>query len=79
MTNAAMVVLRHASKVAAGVVPAVLATRLGWPALGTLVFLAILTAGVTCWVLGSDARTARVSKVLLAWRGGLRLPGELRA
>jgi hypothetical protein len=39
---------------------------LGAPALGALVFLA---AGVACWVFRSDARTDRVSRVLLAWRG----------
>ena len=54
---------------AAGIAPAALVARLGLPALGALVFLAVLTAGVTCWLLGSDARTARVSRVLLAWRG----------
>ena len=61
--------LRRAGKVAAGVVPAALVAGLGLPALGTLVFLAVLAAGVACWVFGSDARTARVSRVLLAWRG----------
>jgi hypothetical protein len=49
-------------EVAARAVPAALMVRLGLPALGALVFLIIL-------VVGSDARTERVSRVLLAWRG----------
>jgi hypothetical protein len=61
--------LRHVGKVAAGIIPAAALARLGLPALGTLIFLAVLGAGVTCWLLGSDARTARISQVLLAWRG----------
>jgi hypothetical protein len=36
---------------------------------GVLVFVAVLAAGVGCWVVCSDARTDRVSRVLLAWRG----------
>ena len=69
MIKAVMAMLRRAGKVAAGVVPTALVAGLGLPALGTLVFLAVLAAGVTCWVFGSDARTTRVSRVLLAWRG----------
>jgi hypothetical protein len=61
-------VLRHAGKVAAGAVPAVALARLGLPALGAVIFLAVLAAGVTCWLLGSDARANRVAQVLLAWR-----------
>ena len=64
-----MAVLKRAGKIAAKAVPAALVAGLGLPALGALVFLAVLTAGVICWLLGSDARAARVSRVLLAWRG----------
>ena len=46
-----------------------LVARLGLPALGVLVFLAVLVTWVACWVFRSDARTERVSRVLLAWRG----------
>jgi hypothetical protein len=60
--------------VAAGAVPAVVLARLGLPVLGALVFLAVLAAGVTCWLLGSDDRADRVSRVLLAWKGN---PGSL--
>jgi len=60
---------RHVGKVVAGAFPAVVLARLGLSALGTVVFLAVLVAGVTCWLLGSDARAARASQVLLAWKG----------
>jgi len=61
--------LRRAGRVTAGVAPALLVAGLGLPALGALVFLAVLATGMACWVFGSDARTNRVSRVLLAWRG----------
>jgi len=64
-----MAVIRRAGKVAAGAVPAALVAGLGLPALGVLVFVAVLAAGVCCWMVHSDARTDRVSRVLLAWRG----------
>lgn len=60
---------KRAGKVAVGVMSASLVAGLGLPALGVLVFLAVLAAGVACWVFRSDARTDRVSRVLLAWRG----------
>ena len=64
-----MMVLRRVGKVAAGALPTVLLAGLGLPAGDGLVFLAVLVLGVACWVIGSEARTARVSRVLLAWRG----------
>ena len=67
--SAVMAVLRRSGKVAAGAVPAALVAGLGLPALGGLVFLAVLLLGVACWVIGSKDRTDRVSRVLLAWRG----------
>ena len=39
------------------------------PALGAFVFLAILVIGTAWWVFRSDARTERVGRVPLAWRG----------
>jgi len=63
-----MAALRHVGKLAAGAALGGLMARLGLLALGVLVFLAVLVAGVTCWVFGSDVRTERVSRVLLAWR-----------
>jgi hypothetical protein len=64
-----MAVIRWTGKVAAGAVPVALVAGLGLPALGVLVFVATLAVGVSCWVVRSDARTDRVSRVLLAWRG----------
>jgi hypothetical protein len=64
-----MAVIRWTGKVAAGAVPAALVAGLGMPELGVLVFVAVLAAGVSCWVMRSDARTDRASRVLLAWRG----------
>ena len=72
-----MAVLRRAGKVAAGAVPTAVVAGLGLPALGSLLFLAVLVLGVICWVIGSRDRTERVSRVLLAWRGnpGCLSPG----
>ncbi len=67
--SAVTAMLRRAGRVAAGVVPAAMAARLGLPALGTLVLLAVLGVWAACWVFRSDARAERVSRVLLAWRG----------
>ena len=67
--NAMTAVLRRAGRVAIEVVPAALVVRLGLPALGTLVLLAVLGVWAACWVFRSDARAERVSRVLLAWRG----------
>jgi hypothetical protein len=72
VTGAVVTVIRHAGKVAAGALPAVLVAGLGLPALGGLVFLAVLVLGAACWVLGNEDRTARLSRVLLAWRGNAR-------
>ena len=70
--------LTRAGKVAAGVASAALVAGLGLPALGALLFLAVLVIGAACWVLRSDARTERVSRVLLAWRGNANSPGRRR-
>jgi hypothetical protein len=67
--SAVMAMFRRACKIAAGVAPAALVAGLGLPALGGLVFLAVLALGAACWVIGSEDRTNRVSRVLLAWRG----------
>jgi hypothetical protein len=69
-------VLTRTGRAAAGMTLAALVARVGLPALGALVFLAVLAAGVGCWVVGDDARAVRVSRVLLAWRGN---PGCLNA
>ena len=46
MIRAVTAVLKRAGKVVAGIVPAGMVTGLGLSALGTLVFLAVLAAGV---------------------------------
>ena len=69
MMGAVVNVLRRAGKVAAGALPAALVAGLGLPALGALVLLFVAVLGVACWVIRSEDRTARVSRVLLAWRG----------
>jgi hypothetical protein len=61
--------IKRVGKVAAGAVSAALVAGFGLPTLGVLVFVAVLAVGVGCWVVRSDARTDRVSRVLLAWRG----------
>jgi hypothetical protein len=69
VARAAKTVLKHAGKAAAGVLPTALLAGLGMPALGALVFLAVLVLVVACWVIGSGDRTERVSRILLAGRG----------
>jgi hypothetical protein len=58
--------------VTARALPAVLVAGLGLPALGGLVFVAVLILAAACWEIGSEDRTARLSRVLLAWRGNAR-------
>lgn len=76
MISAMTVMLSRAGKIMAKTVPVALIAGIGLPALGALLFLAVLATGMACWVLGNDARAERVSRVLLAWRGN---PGSLRA
>lgn len=58
--------LKHAGRAAAGMLPAALLVRLGLPALASLVFLATLGIGVTCWIISDPARSDRVSRMMLA-------------
>ncbi len=69
-----MAALRAAGKFLAGAgtgaASAVVMAGLSMPGSGFLVFfLAIVLLGVACWVIRSDARADRVSRILLAWRG----------
>jgi hypothetical protein len=64
--------LKHAGRAAAGMLPAALLVRLGLPALASLVFLATLGIGVTCWIISDPARSDRVSRMMLASRGDAR-------
>ena len=61
--------LKRAGRTAAGALPAALLAELGMPALGALVFLAIVILVVICWVIASGDRTDRVSQMMLARRG----------
>ena len=61
--------LKCAGRTAAGALPAALLAELGMPALGALVFLAIVILAVVCWVIASGDRTDRVSQMMLARRG----------
>lgn len=65
-------VLKHASRAAAGMLPAAFLARLGVPALAAVVFLAVAVLVVICWIISSDARTGRVARVMLARRGDAR-------
>ena len=66
-----MTMLRHTGKVVAGALSAALMAQLGLAALGVLVLLVLLAAGLAYWVLSSDARTARLARILVAWHGGI--------
>ena len=44
----------------------------GTPALAALVFLAVLMLGVICWIIGSDDRSGRVNRILLARQGNAK-------
>jgi len=69
VTAAVKAMLKHAGRAITGMLPAALLAGLGMPALGALVFLAVLSLAVVCWVIGSGDRTERVSRILLAGRG----------
>jgi hypothetical protein len=60
---------RKATKAVAGVIPAAVIARLGLPALVALLFLAVLVLAIACWVISNQARTDRVTQILLAHRG----------
>ena len=68
-----MAVLRIVGKTATTVIPVAQLARLGWPGLIVLVAvvaaLALLLLGTLWWVIGSDARSARAERLLLAVRG----------
>jgi hypothetical protein len=66
--------LRRAGQMMAGAIPAALMARLGMPALGAVVFLAVVVLAVTCWVIASGDRTDRVSQMMLARRGQASCP-----
>jgi hypothetical protein len=67
-------VVGHVGRGVGAVVSAVAVARMGLPALGALVGLAVLAVGVVCWVIASSERTDRVSRLLLAGRGDAKCP-----
>ena len=73
--SAVTAMLRGVGKVAAGAAPTVLVAELGLPALGGLIFLAVLVLGVTCWVIGSEDRTEPGQPGAARLEGRCRLPG----
>jgi hypothetical protein len=72
-----MSALRRAARVVAGVLPAAVLARLGMPVLAAVVFLAVLALGAACWVIASDDRSDRVTRMIYARRGDARslIPG----
>jgi hypothetical protein len=67
--NALNNMLKRAGQVTAGALPAAVLAGLGLPALGALVFLAVLMLGVICWIINSEDRSARVTRMILARHG----------
>lgn len=64
--------IRRGGQATAGILPAVALVRLGIPALVAVVFLAVLVAGVICWVVSSADRTDRLNRIMLARQGNAR-------
>jgi hypothetical protein len=60
------------ARAAAGMLPAAALAGLGLPALGAMVFLAVLALAVTCWIISSPDRADRLNRLLLATRGDAR-------
>jgi len=71
-----MTVLRATAKAVATAVPMAELARLGLPTLAAALGLAVMVLIVVCWVLASDARCERMSKILRAWRGTATHPPE---
>ena len=61
--------LKHAGRAAGGTFSLAALTQLSMPALAAVVVLAVLVLGVICWIISSDDRSARVSRMMLARRG----------
>jgi hypothetical protein len=58
--------LKRAGATVPGMLPAALLAQLGMPAPAAAVFLAVATLAVVCRIIGSDARTGRVARMMLA-------------
>jgi hypothetical protein len=64
--------LKGAGATAAAMLPPALLAQLGMPAFAAAVFLVVAALAVVCWIIGSDARTGRVARMLLARHGDAR-------
>jgi hypothetical protein len=64
--------VRPLARAAGVMLPAAALARLGLPALGALVFLAVLAVTVTCWIISSPDRADRLNRLMLAARGDAR-------
>lgn len=62
-------IVKYAGRAAAGALPAALVAEVGMPALGAVVFLAILVVRVICWIIGSGDCSERVTRMILARTG----------
>jgi hypothetical protein len=73
--------LKGAGRVIAGILPAAALARLGMPALVAAVFLAVLVVGTACWIVASDDRSDRVTRMIYARHGDARslVPGVTRS
>jgi hypothetical protein len=63
---------RRAGWMTAGLLPAAALARLGLPALAAAVILAGAALGVACWVIASDDRSDRVTRMIYARHGDAR-------
>lgn len=61
--------LKRAARAAGGTFSLAALTQLSMPALAAMGALAVLVLGVICWIISSDDRSARVSRMMLARRG----------
>ena len=61
--------LKHAGRAATGTFSVAALTQLSMPALAVVGLLVMLVLGVICWIISSDERSARVSRMMLARRG----------
>ena len=62
-------ILKPAGRAAGGTLSVAALTQLSMPELAAVGLLVVLVLGVICWIISSDDRSARVSRMMLARRG----------
>jgi hypothetical protein len=62
-------ILKPAGRAAGGTLSVAALTQLSMPELAAVGLLVVLVLGVICWIISSDERSARVSRMMLARRG----------